>query len=84
MPPASRTEILVKGTETELVEPGQRMIRNSSLPAALAGLEDRIVAIELLDEDPDSTVRRGWDPLDPWTDSEARARARRYWPIAAA
>jgi hypothetical protein len=31
-PPASRTEILVKGTASELVEPGQRTIRNSSLP----------------------------------------------------
>jgi hypothetical protein len=85
LPQASRgTEILVKGTASELVEPGQRTIRNSSLPAALAGHEDRIVAIELLYEDPDSTVRRGWDPFDPWTDPEARARARRYWPIAAA
>jgi hypothetical protein len=82
-PMAPRTEILVKGTEIDLVEPGQRLVRNASLPAALAGLDDRVVAIELLDEDSDSAVRRGWDPLDPWTDPEARARARRYWPIAA-
>lgn len=82
---APRTEILVKGTGINLVEPGQQLVRDALLPSALEGLEDRVVVIQLLGEDdPDATDRRGWDPLDPWTDSEARARARRYWPIAAA
>lgn len=26
--------------------------------------------------------RRGWDPDDPWTDEEARERARHYWNIS--
>ena len=26
--------------------------------------------------------RRGWDPDDPWTDGEARERARHYWPVS--
>lgn len=30
------------------------------------------------------TVRRGYDPDNPWDDYEARARAARYWPISAA
>ncbi|WP_219416956.1 hypothetical protein [Pseudonocardia nigra] len=83
-PAAPSTEILVKGTEQDLIEPGQRLLRNGSLPSALAGLESKVVAIELLGEDhPEAMVRRGCDPLDPWTDPEARSRARRYWPIGA-
>lgn len=31
----------------------------------------------------DATLRRGWDPHQPWTDEEARERARHYWPIRA-
>ena len=27
------------------------------------------------------SVRRGWNPAVPWTDDEARERARHYWPI---
>jgi hypothetical protein len=82
--PSSRTEILVKGTIAALPESGQRLIRGPVLPPALVGLEARVVAIELLgNDDPDAVMRRGWDPLDPWTDPEARSRARRYWQIGA-
>lgn len=29
------------------------------------------------------SVRPGWNPDEPWTDEEARERARHYWPIKA-
>lgn len=29
-------------------------------------------------------TRRRWDPATPWTDAEARERARKYWPISGA
>lgn len=28
-------------------------------------------------------IRRGWNPANPWTDKEARERARHYWEISA-
>lgn len=78
------TEILVKGTSADLVRPGQRLAPHDTLPDDVAVLRDRVLAIALLDDDhPDAATQRGWDPLDPWTDLEARERARRYWPIAA-
>ncbi|WP_297006003.1 GIY-YIG nuclease family protein [uncultured Corynebacterium sp.] len=29
----------------------------------------------------EDVVRRGWDPRWPWSDDEARERARHYWPV---
>jgi hypothetical protein len=83
-PAPTATEILVKGNRNDLLEPGQRRGDQSLLPAAVASVMDRVMVIDLLGADhPDGRVRCGWDPLDPWTDLEARDRARRYWPIAA-
>jgi hypothetical protein len=80
----SGTEILVKGTSDSITRRGQRRATAAVLPGDLRDLAGRIVAIDFLDEDhPEEIESRGWNPLDPWTDLEARERARRYWPIAA-
>jgi hypothetical protein len=79
----SATEILVKGTSDSLIRPAQRRAPVDALPDYLAGLNQQVVAIDSLgDEHPEALEIRGWDAFDPWTDLEARERARRYWPIA--
>jgi hypothetical protein len=76
-------EIFVKGTSDTLTRPAQRRAASDVLPDGLTGLGQRIVAIDSLGNDhPEAIESRGWDPFDPWTDLEARERARRYWPIA--
>ncbi len=81
---AAEAEILVKGTAQEMVSPAQRLAPPRSLPAGLLSVEQRVTVFDLLGEDqPGRISRRAWDPYDPWTDLEARERARRYWPIAA-
>jgi hypothetical protein len=66
------------------MRPGQRLPTASVLPDEVTDLAERVVAIDSLGEDhPETIESRGWDPFDPWTDQEARERARRYWPIAA-
>lgn len=83
LPTAAPTEILVKGTVEELIVPGQRVTDPARLPHDVAAFGARVIALHMLDDaHPETTTRRGWDPLDPWTDLEARDRARRYWPIA--
>jgi hypothetical protein len=77
----AQTELLVKGTTDDLDMPDQRVSLAASLPAAVAALAHRVTALETLD-DQIVASRRGWKPYDPWTDLEARERARRYWPIA--
>jgi hypothetical protein len=78
------TEIFVKGTSDSIMRPGQRLATASVLPDEVTDLAERVVAIDSLGEDhPETIESRGWDPFDPWTDLEARERARRYWPIAA-
>ena len=77
-------EIFVKGTSDSLSRPAQRRAASEVLPNDLLDLRRRIVAIDSLGDDhPEAIESRGWDPFDPWTDLEARERARRYWPIAA-
>jgi hypothetical protein len=44
-------------------------------------LASRLRAVRTEDPLP-GLIRRGWDPQDPWSDLEARERARRYWRIA--
>lgn len=75
--------ILVKGTVKDMSMPQERLVDSSMLPAAVAGHAAHIRVIELRHDDDHAPTRRGWNPLDPWTDEEARQRARRYWPIAA-
>jgi hypothetical protein len=78
------TEIFVKGTSDSITRPGQRRATAAALPDDVRDLAGRVVAIDFLGEDhPEEIESRGWDPFDPWTDVEARERARRYWPIAA-
>lgn len=78
------TEILVKGTSDSITRPGQRRATIDFLPDDVRDLAGRVVAIDSLGEDhPEVIESRGWHPFDPWTDLEARERARRYWPIAA-
>jgi hypothetical protein len=78
------TEIFVKGTSDSFARPAQRRAPATALPDDVRDLAGRVVAIESLDGDhPEAIESRGWDPFDPWTDLEARERARRYWPIAA-
>jgi hypothetical protein len=79
-----RTELLVKGTTENLVRPGQRRATGDVLPDGVADVAARISAITpLWDEDPEAFTIRGWDAYDPWTDDEARERARRIWRIGA-
>jgi hypothetical protein len=78
------TEIFVKGTSDSFTRPGQRRSTAAALPDDVRDLTGRVVAIDSLGEDhPEAIESRGWDPFNPWTDQEARERARRYWPIAA-
>jgi hypothetical protein len=77
------TEILVKGTSDTLIRPAQRRAPVDALPDYLAGFNQQVLAIDSLGgEHPEAIEIRGWDAFDPWTDLEARERARRYWPIA--
>lgn len=79
-----RTELLVKGTTEELVRPGQRRATGDDRPDWPADATARITAITpLWDDDPEAFTIRGWDAYDPWTDDEARERARRMWRIGA-
>jgi hypothetical protein len=78
------TEIFVKGTTERLMRPGQRRAAADVLPGEVTDLAERVLAINSMGDDhPETIESRGWDPFDPWTDLEARERARRYWPIAA-
>jgi hypothetical protein len=77
------TEILVKGASWSFIRPAQRRASPEVLPSDVTDLADRVLAIDLLGDDhPEAFESRGWDPFDPWSDLEARERARRYWPIA--
>lgn len=79
--PTSPSEILVKGTADELEMPAQRRADPSRLPRALVAHAARVQTVQFTGP---GELRRGWDPLDPWTDAEARERGYRYWPIAEA
>jgi hypothetical protein len=71
--------ILVKGTPEPLAAGGHREVQEDLGFDALA--ERIIVLRDALEPDDGAFTRRGWDPHDPWSDDEARERARRYWPL---
>lgn len=51
---------------------------------AVTGEADNIDGVHRVLARPDpEKIRRGWNPEDPWTDEEARERARHYWTISA-
>lgn len=71
--------LLVKGNAEELRAGGHRVLRDG-LPAQFGPWTDRIKILG--DGDPgEEFPRQGWDPNDPWDDTEARERGRRYWKI---
>jgi hypothetical protein len=71
--------LLVKGIAAAMPAGGHRVL-GQGLPEDLRPWQDQITI--LTDGDPDQEyTRRGWDPDDPWDDTEARERGRRYWRI---
>ncbi|MEU7922967.1 GIY-YIG nuclease family protein [Micromonospora zamorensis] len=77
----TRTEILVKGDATDIEMPHHTEVGPESLPDAVAMFAGRITVLELFESGGEVEIRRGWDPLDPWDEHEAQARAQRYWPL---
>lgn len=73
------TALLVKGSDQTFPVWAERMVGTPDwCPEHLAS---RVRAVRTSEALP-GLERRGWDPGDPWSDTEARERARHYWPIA--
>lgn len=72
--------ILVKGSTESMGDRSHVHDPQGDLPDSLRGAEGRVASMTEMGELP---RRRGWDLHLPWDDDEARARGRRYWPLAA-
>lgn len=78
---AGQLAILVKADLSESGDGEYRAGDPFNLPAKVRHLSARINYMEQVRALP---ARRPWDLHLPWTDEEARTRARRYWPLGAA